>query len=84
MEVTVIELPEHINIEEIPLEKRYKSVTAGLIRRIKILYEAHVVIYEDENVDYELAKTFDSVKDTIQAASGILIMLPRLKEAKEE
>jgi predicted ArsR family transcriptional regulator len=36
----MIELPEGIRIEEVPLEKRYKSVTAGLTRRIKILYEA--------------------------------------------
>ena len=36
----MIELPEGLNIEEVPLEKRYKSVTAGLVRRIKILYEA--------------------------------------------
>ncbi len=36
----MIELPESIVIETIPVEKRYKSVTAGLTRRIKILYEA--------------------------------------------
>ena len=35
----MIELPENIKIEEVPIEKRYKSVTAGLTRRIKILYE---------------------------------------------
>ena len=36
----MIELPENLEIEEVPIEKRYKSVTAGLVRRIKILYEA--------------------------------------------
>lgn len=39
----MIELPENIKIEEVPIEKRYRSVTAGLVRRIKILYDA---IYE--------------------------------------
>ena len=39
----MIELPEHVKIEEVPIEKRYKSVTAGLVRRIKILYDA---VYE--------------------------------------
>ncbi len=36
----MIEIPGHIKIEEVPLEKRYRSVTAGLTRRIKLLYEA--------------------------------------------
>jgi hypothetical protein len=35
----MIKLPEHINIDEVPIEKRYRSVTAGLTRRIKLLYE---------------------------------------------
>jgi hypothetical protein len=26
----MIELPENVKIEEVPIEKRYKSVTAGL------------------------------------------------------
>ncbi len=39
----MIKLPEGITVDEIPIEKRYKSVTAGLIRRIKLLYEA---VYE--------------------------------------
>ena len=44
----MIELPQHVKIEEIPIEKRYKSVTVGLIRRIKILYDA---IYEKYGED---------------------------------
>lgn len=44
----MIELPEGINIEEVPIEKRYKSVTAGLVRRIKILYE---IIYNKYGED---------------------------------
>ena len=39
----MIELPDNKKIEEVPIEKRYRSVTAGLTRRIKILYDA---IYE--------------------------------------
>ncbi len=44
----MIDLPENIKIETVPVEKRYKSVTAGLTRRIKILYEA---IYEKYGKD---------------------------------
>ena len=44
----MIELPENVKIEEVPIEKRYKSVTAGLVRRIKILYDA---IYEKYGED---------------------------------
>lgn len=47
----MIELPEGINIEEVPIEKRYKSVTAGLIRRIKILYEAIFNKYGDDGLE---------------------------------
>ena len=36
----MIELPGHIKIDEVPVEPRYRSVTAGLTRRIKLLYEA--------------------------------------------
>jgi predicted hydrocarbon binding protein len=39
----LIKLPEGIKIEEVPIEKRYRSITAGLVRRIKILYDT---IYE--------------------------------------
>jgi len=39
----MIKLPEHIKIEDVPIEKRYKSITAGLVHRIKLLYEA---VYE--------------------------------------
>jgi hypothetical protein len=44
----MIELPQNIKIEEAPIEKRYKSVTAGLVRRIKIRYDA---IYEKYGED---------------------------------
>jgi len=47
----LIELPENIKIEEVPIEKRCRSVTAGLIRRIKILYEAIVERYGDDGLD---------------------------------
>jgi len=39
----VIKLPAGITIEEIPIEKRYRSITTALVKRIKHLYEA---IYE--------------------------------------
>ncbi len=44
----MIQLPDGVKIEEVPIEKRYKSVTAGLVRRIKILYDA---IYEKYGQD---------------------------------
>ncbi len=47
----MIELPENVAIEEIPIEKRYKSVTAGLIRRIKILYDAVYDKYGTDGLD---------------------------------
>ncbi|MCK5057275.1 MAG: L-2-amino-thiazoline-4-carboxylic acid hydrolase [Candidatus Aminicenantes bacterium] len=47
----MIELPEHIQIEEVPIEKRYRSVTAGLIRRIKILYDAIYKKFGKEGLD---------------------------------
>lgn len=47
----MIELPDFIRIEEVPLEKRYKSVTAGLTRRIKILYEAIFKKYGVEGLE---------------------------------
>ena len=39
----MIKLPVGIHIEEIPIEKRYRSITKALVRRIKHLYDA---IYE--------------------------------------
>lgn len=47
----MIELPENIEIEEVPIEKRYKSVTAGLVRRIKILYDAIYEKYGDDGLE---------------------------------
>jgi hypothetical protein len=39
LEGKVIELPKGLTVDEVPIEKRYRSVTKGLTRRIKILYE---------------------------------------------
>ena len=39
----MIKLPAGIEIEEIPVEKKYRSITSALIKRIKHLYDA---IYE--------------------------------------
>ncbi|OGF62169.1 MAG: hypothetical protein A2Y62_20275 [Candidatus Fischerbacteria bacterium RBG_13_37_8] len=36
----MIKVPEGIEIEEIPMEKRYRSSLSGLLARIRILYEA--------------------------------------------
>lgn len=47
----MIELPKDLKIEEVPIEKRYKSVTAGLVRRIKLLYEAIYEKYGDDGLD---------------------------------
>jgi hypothetical protein len=47
----MIELPEGISIEEVPIEKRYKSVTAGLVRRIKILYETIFNKYGEDGLE---------------------------------
>jgi predicted hydrocarbon binding protein len=47
----MIELPANVTIEEIPIEKRYKSVTAGLVRRIKILYDAIFEKYGADGLD---------------------------------
>ena len=47
----MIELPKNVTIEEVPIEKRYKSVTAGLVRRIKLLYEAIYDKYGDDGLE---------------------------------
>jgi len=47
----MIELPENKKIEEVPIEKRYRSVTAGLTRRIKILYDAIYEKFGNEGLD---------------------------------
>ncbi len=47
----MIELPEGISIEDVPIEKRYKSVTAGLVRRIKILYESIFNKYGEDGLE---------------------------------
>ena len=47
----MIELPAGITLEEVPIEHRYKSVTAGLIRRIKILYDEIYHRYGQDGLD---------------------------------
>lgn len=47
-----------------------------------VLFEAMDLARKAE--EYELAKIIDSVQRTIQEANGILIMLPRLKDSKED
>jgi hypothetical protein len=47
----MIELPEGIEIEAVPIERRYRSVTAGLVRRIKILYDAIHDRYGDDGLE---------------------------------
>lgn len=47
----MIKLPEGVEIEEVPIEKRYRSVTAGLVRRMKILYEEIYKRYGEQGLD---------------------------------
>jgi hypothetical protein len=47
----MIELPEGISVEDVPMEHRYRSVTRGLVRRIKILYEAIYQKYGNDGLD---------------------------------
>ncbi len=47
----MIELPEGVEIEEVPTEKRYRSVTAGLLKRMKTLYDAIYARYGEEGLD---------------------------------
>lgn len=47
----MIELPEGISVEDVPIEHRYRSVTRGLVRRIKILYEAIYQKYGNDGLD---------------------------------
>jgi hypothetical protein len=62
MEVHMIELPENIKLEEVPIEKRYRSVTAGLTRRIKILYDTIYEKYGSDGLDLirEVGNTYGS------------------------
>ena len=47
----MIELPEGIEIEKVSVDKKYKSVTSGLTRRIKILYEAIFNKYGEDGLE---------------------------------
>ena len=47
----MIDLPDDLIIEKVPIAKKYRSVTTGLVRRIKILYEAIYKKYGDEGLE---------------------------------
>jgi len=47
----VIKLPNHIKIDEIPLEARYRGVLKGLLTRIKGLYEAIYARYGEDGLE---------------------------------
>jgi hypothetical protein len=47
----VIKLPDHIQIDEIPLDVRYSGVLRGLLTRIKGLYEAIYNRYGENGLD---------------------------------
>lgn len=47
----MIELPEGIVIEEVAVEKRYRSVTTGLLRRMKNLYDTIYERYGEPGLD---------------------------------
>jgi len=47
----VIKLPSDIQIEEVPLDVRYRGVLKGLLRRIKGLYEAIYTRYGEDGLD---------------------------------
>jgi len=47
----MIKLPKNVQIEEIPIEAKYRSVLRGLLSRIKVLYEAIYTRYGDDGLD---------------------------------
>jgi len=47
----MIKLPPGIKIEEIPIEKRYRSITKALVKRIKHLYDAIYDRYGSDGLD---------------------------------
>ena len=47
----MIKLPKGIEVKEIPIEKRYRSVIAGLSRRLKILYDTIYDRYGKDGLD---------------------------------
>lgn len=48
----MIKLPENITIEEVPLEKRYRSAVAGLTVRIKTIYAKIYERFGEEGLDF--------------------------------
>lgn len=47
----MIKLPPGVEIEEIPIEKRYRSITKALVNRIKHLYDAIYESYGDDGLN---------------------------------
>ena len=69
----MIELPENIHIEDDPLEKRYRRVTAGLVRRIKILYEGIFERYGEEGLELIRGVGVRYGKEIAERAKGKVI-----------
>ena len=51
VEFNLIKIPDHIQIDEIPLDARYRGVLRGLLKRIKGLYEAIYARYGEDGLD---------------------------------
>lgn len=47
----MIKLPPGIEIEEIPIEKKYRSITTALVKRIKHIYNAIYERYGDDGLN---------------------------------
>ena len=47
----MVELPPGVHIEEVPVEKRYRSSTAALMNRIRRLYEELYERFGSEGID---------------------------------
>lgn len=47
----MIKIPDFIQIEEVPLDVRYRGVLSGLLKRIKGLYEAIYARYGEDGLD---------------------------------
>ncbi len=59
----MIKLPPGIEIDEIPLEKRYASTLKGLLTRIRKLYEAVEDRFGDEGL--KLIRDATSARNTV-------------------
>ncbi|TET47183.1 hypothetical protein E3J62_02260 [candidate division TA06 bacterium] len=47
----MVELPEGVRIEEVPVEKRYRSATSALMNRVRRLYEEIYSRFGDEGLE---------------------------------